>query len=186
MRSTTRSGTGCCSGRAGWGCSGRSRRRPSTSSELEIESTSRVACISLGGPKLGDGTEIAQTGSPRWRDCIVFVSSSLLNAMKFGKKLIEQASPQWADAYLPYKSLKETIKLFQGAGPATNKAEGGRALKFPLTHSCKATGIEPSQPGPRQSLSSLTRPPLRGPLAAAERRSPSRRRASRADATGSP
>ena len=44
--------------------------------------------------------------------------------MKFGKKLIEQASPQWADAYLPYKSLKETIKLFQGAGPATNKAEG--------------------------------------------------------------
>ena len=74
----------------------------------------------VGGPKLGDGTEIAQTDSPRWRDSIVFVSSSLLNAMKFGKKLIEQASPQWADAYLPYKSLKETIKLFQGAGPATN------------------------------------------------------------------
>ena len=74
--------------------------------------------------------------------------------MKFGKKLIEQASPQWADAYLPYKSLKETIKLFQGAGPATNKAEGGRALKFPLTHSCKATGIEPPQPA-RANLSSL-------------------------------
>ena len=53
--------------------------------------------------------------------------------MKFGKKLIEQASPQWADAYLPYKSLKETIKLFQGAGPATNKAEGssgGELLNF--------------------------------------------------------
>ena len=48
--------------------------------------------------------------------------------MKFGKKLIEQASPQWADAYLPYKSLKETIKLFQGAGPATNKAEGELSL----------------------------------------------------------
>ena len=43
--------------------------------------------------------------------------------MKFGKKLIEQASPQWADAYLPYKSLKETIKLFQARGH-TNKAEG--------------------------------------------------------------
>ena len=76
--------------------------------------------------------------------------------MKFGKKLIEQASPQWADAYLPYKSLKETIKLFQGAGPATNKAEGGgRALKFPLTHSCKATGIEPPQPA-RANLSRLS------------------------------
>ena len=84
----------------------------------------------VGGPKLGDGTEIAQTDSPRWRDCIVFVSSSLLNAMKFGKKLIEQASPQWADAYLPYKELKQTIKLLHGPSAATNKAEGDFLLRL--------------------------------------------------------
>ena len=42
----------------------------------------------VGGAKLGDGTEIAQTDSPRWRDCIVFVSSSLA----VGALLVEQVT----------------------------------------------------------------------------------------------